>query len=81
MKFIAYLKDTYNELINKVSWPSWDELQESAIVVMIASLIFALVIALMDVSFKNLMEGIYGLFITHKQRRSRKWSRKKVVCA
>ncbi|QQS50271.1 MAG: preprotein translocase subunit SecE [Bacteroidota bacterium] len=62
MKFIAYLKDTYNELINKVSWPSWDELQESAIVVMIASLIFALVIALMDVSFKNLMEGIYGLF-------------------
>ncbi len=62
MKFIAYLKDTYNELINKVSWPSWEELQESAIVVMIASLIFALVIALMDVSFKNLMEGIYGLF-------------------
>ncbi len=62
MKIVAYLKDTYNELINKVTWPSWDELQEGAIVVMIASFIFAIIIALMDVSFKNIMEEIYKLF-------------------
>jgi preprotein translocase subunit SecE len=62
MKMVEYIKDAYNELIHKVSWPSWDELQESAIVVMIASFIFAIVIALMDVSFKNIMEGIYRLF-------------------
>jgi len=62
MKIVAYLKDTYNELINKVTWPSWDELQESAILVMIASFIFAFVIALMDISFKEVMERVYQLF-------------------
>ena len=46
----------------KVSWPSWEELQGSAIVVMVASFIIAIVIALMDLAFKNLMSGIYGLF-------------------
>jgi preprotein translocase subunit SecE len=62
MKIVAYLKDTYNELMNKVSWPSWDELQESAILVMIATFIFAFVIALMDISFKKVMESVYQLF-------------------
>ncbi len=59
MKLVAYLKDTYNELMNKVTWPSWDELQGSAVLVMIATAIFAIVIALMDLAFKNVMEGIY----------------------
>jgi preprotein translocase subunit SecE len=59
MKIVAYLKDTYNELVNKVTWPSWDELQESAVLVMIASFIFAVVIALIDLAFKNLMGTIY----------------------
>jgi preprotein translocase subunit SecE len=62
MNIVAYLKDTYNELMHKVSWPTWDELQESAILVMIASAIFAIVIALMDMFFKFGMEKIYGVF-------------------
>lgn len=62
MKLVAYLKDTYNELMNKVTWPSWDELQESAVVVMIASAIFAIIIALMDIAFKNIMGEIYEFF-------------------
>ncbi|MBN1596898.1 MAG: preprotein translocase subunit SecE [Bacteroidales bacterium] len=62
MKLIVYFKEAYNELIHKVTWPSWEELQGSAIVVMIASLIIALIIAGMDITFKNIMEGIYGLF-------------------
>ena len=36
-KVTAYIKESYNELVQKVSWPSWEELQSSAIVVMIAS--------------------------------------------
>ena len=59
MKIVNYLKDTYNELVFKVTWPSWDELQEGAIVVMVASLIIALVIALMDIVFRNMMDFIY----------------------
>jgi len=62
MKIIQYFKESYAELMHKVTWPSWEELQGSAIVVMIASLIIALVIALMDLIFKNMMAFIYGLF-------------------
>lgn len=62
MKIVNYLKDSYNELVFKVSWPTWKELQNSAIVVMIASLIIAMVVFGMDVTFKNTMKFIYGLF-------------------
>lgn len=62
MKIKAYVQETYNELVNKVTWPTWPELQNSAVVVMVASLIIALIIALMDTSFRNLMQLIYGLF-------------------
>jgi len=62
MKIKNYLKEAYDELVHKVSWPSWADLQSSAIVVMVASLIIALVILAMDTSFKNLMEFIYGMF-------------------
>jgi len=62
MKIFNYVKESYKELIFKVTWPSWDELQSSAILVMIASLLIALIIAFMDLGFKNLMETIYGWF-------------------
>ena len=61
MKVVNYVKESYAELVQKVSWPTWKELQASAIVVMVASLIFALVILAMDLSFENLMKGIYSL--------------------
>jgi len=48
--------------MHKVTWPSWKELQGSAILVMVASLLIALVVAVMDLGFKNLMSVIYGLF-------------------
>ena len=60
-KFINYLKESYAELTKKVSWPSWDKLQNSAIVVMVASVIFAIVIFAMDYCFQNLMSLIYTL--------------------
>ena len=60
-KFINYLKESYAELTKKVSWPSWDKLQNSAIVVMVASVIFAIVIFAMDFCFQNLMSAIYTL--------------------
>ena len=60
-RFINYLKESYAELTKKVSWPSWDKLQNSAIVVMVASVIFAIVIFAMDFCFQNLMSLIYTL--------------------
>ncbi len=58
-KIVAYIKETYNELVYKVSWPTYKELTNSAVVVLYASLLIALVVFLMDVCFENLMEFIY----------------------
>lgn len=63
-KLGKYLKETYDELVNKVTWPSADDLQSSVIVVSIASLIIALIVWLMDVFFSwgmDLMFKIPGL--------------------
>jgi preprotein translocase subunit SecE len=62
LSIINYAKESYNELLQKVSWPTWSELQSSAIVVSIASLIIALVVYLMDKSFQTVLESFYKLF-------------------
>jgi preprotein translocase subunit SecE len=58
----SYIKSSYNELINKVSWPTWSELQSSSIVVAIASMIIALIIYAMDQTFSNIMDVFYSFF-------------------
>ena len=60
MRIVNYIKASYKELVEKVSWPSFPELQSSTIVVMIASLLFAIVVLAMDMSFENIMEFIYS---------------------
>ncbi len=60
-KFINYLKESYTELTKKVSWPTWDKLQSSALLVMVATLIFAVVIFAMDFAFRHLMTFIYTM--------------------
>lgn len=62
MKIVNYVKECYTELKDKVTWPTWKELQSSVIVVSIASLIIALVVFLMDFSFQHLLEAFYKLF-------------------
>ena len=54
-----YVKESYNELVNKVTWPTFPQLQSSTIVVMVASVIFAVVVLAMDVTFENVMAGLY----------------------
>ena len=61
-KVLIYVKESYDELMHKVSWPSWSELQGSAIVVSIASLIIALVVFLIDEVFQNVLMQFYKLF-------------------
>ena len=60
-RIVNYLKESYNELVHKVTWPTLKELQNSALVVMVASLIFALIVFAMDTSFQKILEGIYKL--------------------
>ncbi len=58
---INYFKEAYNELLHKVSWPTFKELQSSTILVMVASLCFAIVVLAMDLVFENLMKTVYRL--------------------
>ena len=61
-KMWRYIFESYDELMNKVSWPSWSELQSSSIVVAIASAIIALIIYVMDSAFSNVMNLFYSFF-------------------
>ncbi len=62
-RLVNYFKETYDELIHKVSWPTWSELQGSAVVVSIASLIIAIVVYLMDSAFSSALRQFYKLFL------------------
>jgi preprotein translocase subunit SecE len=57
-----YIQKSIEELFYKVSWPSWDELQNDSIVVAIASVIIALIIYLMDASWSSLLGAFYSMF-------------------
>ena len=62
-KIRLYIKESSNELLHKVSWPTWEELQSSLVVVLVASLIFSLVIYAMDLAFSNILSAFYHLFV------------------
>jgi preprotein translocase subunit SecE len=62
-KVKAYLKEVREELFTKVTWPTWTELQESAVIVMVATLVFAVVVFAMDFSFNKGMEKLYLLIV------------------
>ena len=61
-KFKEYIDETTNELVHKVTWPTWKELQGSAVVVMVASLIIALVIWAIDMAFEWGLTKFYDMF-------------------
>jgi preprotein translocase subunit SecE len=61
----TYFEESYQELLHKVTWPSWRELQEAAVLVFIASLIIAGVVFVMDYvlgvnSATSLWKGVIG---------------------
>ncbi|MFI3316941.1 MAG: preprotein translocase subunit SecE [Rikenellaceae bacterium] len=56
---IKYFKESYNELVNKVSWPTFSQLQSSTVVVMVAAVIFSVVVLAMDLSFEGIMSFVY----------------------
>lgn len=61
-KVKTYVLESIDEIRNKVSWPKFNELQSSAILVLVASLIFALVIGALDLGFKNALAKFYESF-------------------
>ena len=60
-KRLTDIKESYNELVHKVSWPTKSELANSTIVVMVASIIAALVIWVIDLCINEVMHLVYGV--------------------
>lgn len=60
-KIKLYIKESYNELVHKVTWPSWSSLQSNTILVIVASVIFALLVLVMDAVSKFGTNMVYGV--------------------
>ena len=60
-KVTLYIKESYNELLNKVTWPTWSSLLGSSRLVMVASIIITLIIFLMDLVSNQALKLIYSL--------------------
>lgn len=59
---VLYVKDSYNELVHKVTWPSWPSLLSSTRLVLVASVIIALIIFVMDLIFNGvLLQNLYKI--------------------
>lgn len=61
MKIVENIKESYNELVHKTSWPSRAELAQSSVIVLIASIVLALIVFAMDKCFESIMTFVYGL--------------------
>jgi len=58
----SYIAESWDEIKNKVTWPKYNVLQGSAILVLVASTIFALVIGAIDWVFKTGLQWFYNEF-------------------
>ena len=61
-KISNYFRESYYELTEKVTWPTWLQLQQSTIIVLITTLIITALVWIMDLASQNLLKAIYSLF-------------------
>jgi preprotein translocase subunit SecE len=61
-KVQAYFRDSYIEMTEKVTWPTWPQLQQSTMIVLVATLFITSIVWLMDLASNNLLKFIYSLF-------------------
>lgn len=58
-KVVQFVKESYEEMTQKVTWPTWGDLQNSAMLVLVASLIIAIVIFAMDKGSVFVLDTFY----------------------
>ncbi len=61
-KISTYFRESYQELVENVTWPTWTQLQQSTVVVLVATIIITALIFVMDFSSNQLLKLIYKLF-------------------
>ena len=61
-KISNYFKESYIELTEKVTWPNWQQLQQSTVIVLIATLIITALVWLMDFASQSILKLVYSIF-------------------
>jgi len=61
-KVSAYFSESYKELVEKVTWPTWPQLQQSTLIVLIATLLVTVVVGVMDLASSSVLKLVYSLF-------------------
>jgi preprotein translocase subunit SecE len=61
-KIATYFKESYKELMEKVTWPTWGQLQQSTIIVIVATIVITAIISLMDFVTNFSLTQIYKIF-------------------
>ncbi len=61
-KVSNYIQDSYKELTEKVTWPNWDQLQQSTMIVLVATLIITALVSVMDFASAGALNFVYNLF-------------------
>ena len=60
-KITTYFSESYKELVEKVTWPNWEQLQQSTMIVLGATLFITAIVALMDFVANGSLKFIYNL--------------------
>jgi preprotein translocase subunit SecE len=60
-KIGTYFRDSYKELMEKVSWPTWTQLQQSTMIVLAATLVITALVSLMDFAAGGVLKQIYKM--------------------
>jgi len=61
-KVSNYIRDSYKELMEKVTWPNWQQLQQSTMIVLVATLMITALVWVMDFIAAGSLNFIYKLF-------------------
>jgi preprotein translocase subunit SecE len=59
-KISTHLKESYKELTEKVTWPNWQQLQQSTMIVLAATLVITAIISLMDFAAGGALKFVYN---------------------
>lgn len=58
-KIAHYFRESYKELMEKVSWPTWPQLQQSTMIVLAATIVITFVVLAMDTVAGNALKLVY----------------------
>jgi len=61
-KIQTYFRDSYRELMEKVTWPSWQQLQQSTMIVLVATLVITAIVWVLDLGSSSVLKFIYSLY-------------------